>query len=105
MFQRPTAFNLAMQMSKYAYLGIDFYEVLRRCTENPARVMHRLNTIGTLQPGTYGDVAIFKPVETENEFGDRPYYEPDKQLREGHKIYKPMMTIKKGKIVYRDMLF
>lgn len=105
MNQRPTSFNLAMQMAKYTYLGMDFYEVLRRCTENPARVMHRLDTIGSLAVGNYGDVAIFKEIETNNEFGDRPYYDPEKQLRQGHRIFKPMMTIKKGKIVYRDMLF
>lgn len=105
MHQRPTSFNLAMQMSKYAFLGIEFFEVVRRCTENPARVMGRLDTIGTLTPGTYGDVAIFKEIECNNVFGDRPFYEPVKALRDGHKLYKPMMTIKKGKIVFRDMLF
>lgn len=105
MNQRPTSFNLAMQLSKYTFLGIDFYEALRRCTENPARVMGRLDTIGTLTPGTDADVAILNPIEWENEFGDRPYYVPERQLRKGKLLYKPMMTIKQGKIVYRDLLF
>lgn len=105
MNQRPTSFNLAMQLSKYTFLGIDFYEALRRCTENPARVMGRLDTIGTLTPGTDADVAILKPVEWENEFGDRPYYITERQLRKGKLLYKPMMTVKQGKIVYRDLLF
>lgn len=105
MNQRPTSFNLAMQLSKYTFLGIDFYEALRRCTENPARVMGRLDAIGTLTPGTDADVAILKPIEWENEFGDRPYYVPERQLRKGKLLYKPMMTIKQGKIVYRDLLF
>jgi dihydroorotase len=105
MNQRPTSFNLAMQMSKYVYLGMDFYEVLRRCTENPAKLMHRLNKIGSLKVGTQGDIAIFKEVQCQNEFGDRPYYDADCKVREGNKIFKPMMTIKKGKIVFRDMLF
>lgn len=105
MNQRPTSFSLAMQLAKYTFLGMDFYEVLRRCTENPAKVMGRLDTIGSLEPGTYGDVAILKPMEVKNEFGDRPYYDPARQLRMGHILYKPMMTIKQGKIVYRDLLF
>ena len=105
MYQRPTSFNLAMQIAKYTFLGIDFYEVLRRCTQNPALVMGRLNDIGTLSTGTNGDVAIFKRINCHNEFGDRPYYDEQRELRQGSKIYKPVMTIKRGKIVYRDMLF
>ncbi len=105
MYQRPTSFNLAMQISKYAYLGIDIYEVIRRCTENPARLMGRLDRVGSLSKGSCGDVAIFKSIETANEFGDRPYYEAKKALRMGVRIFKPMLTIKKGKLVYRDMLF
>ena len=105
MYQRPTSFNLAMQISKYAYLGIDIYEVIRRCTEIPAKVMNRLDRIGSLRKGSYGDVAVFKLIDTENEFGDRPYYEEQKALRMGKRIYKPMLTVKRGKLVYRDMLF
>ncbi len=60
--------------------------------------MGRLDTIGSLAPGTDADVAILKPVEWENEFGDRPYYVPERQLRKGKLLYKPMMTIKQGKI-------
>lgn len=29
MYQRPTSFNLAMQVSKYTYMGVDIYEVIR----------------------------------------------------------------------------
>ncbi len=39
MYQRPTSFNLAMQVSKYTYMGVDIYEVIRRCTELPAKIM------------------------------------------------------------------
>jgi predicted amidohydrolase len=34
MHLRPTSFNLAMQISRYVYLGIPLYEVIRRCTES-----------------------------------------------------------------------
>lgn len=105
MYQRPTSFNLAMQIAKYTYLGMDLYEVIRRCTENPARVMGRLGAMGTLSVGAAADVAIFKQVTSENEFGDRPYYEANKALRRGSSVYRPMLTVKKGKIVYRDICF
>ena len=105
MFQRPTAFNLAMQISKYAYLGMDIYEVIKRCSQMPAQVMGLSGQIGCLSKGAWGDVAVFKKLTTGNEFGDRPYYESTKQLRQGQYVYKPMLTVKKGKLVYRDILF
>ena len=105
MYQRPTSFNLAMQISKYAFLGIDFYEVLRRCTENPARDMGMLGEIGCLSKNSKADIVILKKIEHKNEFGDRPYYDKTRQLRIGNILYKPMLTMKNGTIVYRDMLF
>lgn len=105
MNQRPTSFSMAMQLSKYIDLGIDLYEVIRRCTEIPARVMHQLGTIGSLQPGTQADIAVFRPIEVENEFGDRPYYMKECSTREGYLRIKPEMTIKCGIIVYRDIQF
>ena len=71
----------------------------RNATYNASR---RCSIIDSLKDA---DVAILKPIEWENEFGDRPYYDPERQLRKGKLLYKPMMTIKNGKIVYRDMLF
>ena len=47
-------------MSKYLSLGLSLPEVLRRCTENPARVLGLEGEIGTLRPGARADIAVFK---------------------------------------------
>lgn len=105
MYQRPTSFSLAMQISKYAFLGIPFDEVIKMTTINPAKDLHLDQERGSLTVGHKADVAIFKKIEHENEFGDRPYYNPERALRKGNILYKPMLTIKDGQMVFRDMLF
>lgn len=105
MYQRPTAFNLAMQVSKYAYIGIPFEKTIELCTAAPARQLGFAHQIGSLTVGHVADIAVFKPICRETIFGDRPYGVADQQLITGDTVYKPMLTIKNGDIVYRDMLF
>ena len=105
MYLRPTAFSLAMQMAKYTHLGIPFYEVVRRCTINPARQMGIADCAGSLTVGHPADVAVFKPLEKENFFADRPFGNPDQKSTIGHTIYRPMLTLKSGEMVYRDIAF
>lgn len=105
MYQRPTAFNMAMQVSKYVYLGMDLYEVIKRCTVLPAASMGLDGIIGTLTPGADADVTVIRQEARYNEFGDRPYYDESCSIRKGNTIYHPVMTVKKGEIVYRDTSF
>lgn len=63
------------------------------------------DTIGSLTVGHAADIAVFKPVQSENVFGDRPSGAANQLLSVGHTIYKPMLTVKNGEMVYRDMLF
>ena len=39
MYQRPTSFNLIMQISKYENLGISFDTIISSCTETPAKLI------------------------------------------------------------------
>ncbi len=105
MYQRPTSFNLAMQVSKYTYMGVDIYEVIRRCTELPAKIMGMQGEIGTLAPGRNADVTVVRQETRYNEFGDRPYYDESRNIRKGNFIFHPVLTLKNGEIVYRDMTF
>lgn len=102
---RPTAFHMAMQVSKYIHLGIPLEKVIALCTEAPARQLGLEKTAGSLTVGHKADVAVFRPVSAENVFGDRPYGNKEQRLSMGNTIYKPMLTIKNGEMVYRDMLF
>jgi dihydroorotase len=56
MYQRPTVFNLAMQLSKYEHLGIPFEEVVRKCTEIPSKKI-----------GLYGEIGCLKEDKAEVE--------------------------------------
>ena len=105
MYQRPTSFSLAMQMNKYLHLGLTIDQVVERCTVNPARQMKRLSQIGTLTPGVAADVAVFRPDHAENQFGDRPFKDADCTLRQGNLSIRPVLTLKDGEMVYRDISF
>ena len=105
MLKRPTTFSLAMQMARYEALGISFTEVLRRCTVNPARDMGLEGGYGTLTVGGVGDVAVFRPHKREVIFGDRPNLSQDQATFVGNTVYEPVVTVKSGMVVYRNILY
>ena len=105
MHLRPTAFNMAMQLSKYTELGIPFGKAIELATVAPARHMNMLGEVGSLTPGHAADVAVFRPVERENVFGDRPYGSAIQHLHTGSTVYQPVLTLKDGEMVYRDVTF
>ncbi len=105
MHLRPTAFNMAMQVSKYANLRIPFEQVIRTATWNNAVNLGMEKEIGNLKVRMKADLAVFRPQETENIFGDRPYSNPERQERTGTLIYEPVLTVKDGEMVYRNVTF
>lgn len=98
-FLRPTAFSMANQLAKYAMLGIPEDELFGLCTINPAR--HMGIDAGTLSVGKVADIAVFRKEEKAVTFGDRP--DKSGQLRQGTYIYRPMLTVKNGEAVFRDI--
>ena len=105
MFRRPTSFSLAMQLARYVALGLDFKTVLQRCTVRPAQDLGLKNGEGTLSAGGVGDVAVFKKHEKEIVFGDRPNGDPGQRTLAGTVVYEPVVTVKSGMIVYRNILY
>ena len=103
MFKRPTTFSLAMQLARYESLGMEFKEILRRCTVNPARDMGLTGGEGTLTVGKTADAAVFRRREGEVLFGDRPNGDPDQHTWKGNIIYEPVVTVKGGQVVYRNI--
>lgn len=51
-------FDLPTTMAKMKLLGMQTFDIFRAVTENPARVLGRLGSIGTLKPEATGDVVI-----------------------------------------------
>ena len=101
MHLRPTTFNMANQLAKYSMLGIPEYELFKLCTINPARHM-KINA-GSLTVNSPADIAIFRREERRVIFGDRA--DKSAQIREGKFIYRPILTVKNGEIVFRDITF
>lgn len=105
MLKKPTTYSLAMQLARYEAMGIPFAAVLRRCTVAPARHMGLADGRGTLTVGGTADVAVFRRHEKEVVFGDRPNMDPDQVLFTGHAVYEPVVTVKSGMVVYRNILY
>ncbi|MCR5346390.1 MAG: amidohydrolase family protein [Fretibacterium sp.] len=105
MHLRPTAFSMANQLARYAFLGIPEEKLFALCTINPARQMGIADHAGSLTVGCTADIAVFRRKERNVEFGDRPYSDPACHLRTGSFIYRPMLTVKNGEVVFRDVEF
>lgn len=105
MYQRPTSFNLIMQISKYENLGISFDTIISSCTETPAKLLGIYDRSGALKPGYKADIAILRKIYKKNEFGDRPYSNSQRKIKVGDFIYNVMLTLKEGETVYRNNLF
>lgn len=87
-------------MSKFLELGLSLEEIIRLTTEAPAYYMGMTGQIGTLKPGAFADVAIFKLSDIDHvqlDAHDRPL--------ECHKLMVPQMTIRDGMIAYAAIDF
>ena len=105
MYLRPTAFSMANQLAKYSMLGIPEDELFTLCTVHPARHMKIDDVAGSLTEGHPADIAVFRREEFTPQFGDRPYSDETGSLRYGRYIYRPVMTVKNGEVVFRDIMF
>ena len=94
----PTVFGLPLIMSKYLALGMSLPDVVGACTANPAKLLGMQGQIGTLAPGAFADVAIFKlkdsTLQMRDVFGDA--------LTCG-RLFVPQLTMLSGKVVYRSI--
>ena len=102
---RPTAFSMANQLAKYRMLGIGMDALIGLCTAAPARYMGLEGQAGCLTPGAWGDVAVFREEPCSLPFGDRPFSDPQCRLRQGTSRLRPLLTVKRGEAVYRDIAF
>ena len=103
MYQYPTVFSLPMLASKYLNLGMALPEIIERVTSIPARITGLSAETGALRPGMCGDVAVFRIEERRVTFGDRRFTDPDCCCIEGQQVIKPLLTLRGGRIVFRDI--
>lgn len=79
-------------MSKFLALGLDLEEVVRRATTNPARVIDRVEGLGTLTVGAPADVSVLELVEEPVTFIDTA----GKRLR-GDRYLRPVTAVRAGR--------
>jgi len=93
-------FGLPLIMSKYLNLGISLKDVVKACTEIPARLIGMDGKIGTLMPGAYADIAIFKLKKMSIQIQDL-----SGEILKCKQVLLPQMTILNGRVVYSSLGF
>ena len=96
-YERPM-FSLPYMMSVFHALGLAFEEVIEKVTVAPARIMQMENEIGTIRKGAKGDLAIMRIDETPRIFKDT-----NKEELAVNRLFMPMITVKEGTILYRNI--
>lgn len=95
---REPVHSLPYIMSKYLMMGMELTDIIKSCTETPAKLMNMADEIGTMKVGAFADIAILKVVNKTIRFVDT-----NKEIRYGDRAIENQMTIKDGKIVYRSL--
>jgi len=79
-------------MSKFLNLGFSLEQVVAMSTVNPARIIGKVDKLGTLQLGAPADVAILELIEQPVEFVDTR-----NNKRQGTRYLKPVQTVRAGR--------
>ena len=91
----PYAKNLPTVLSKYLTMGMKLPDVIRAATATPAQIMGMEKKIGTLMPGAYADIAVFK---LKNIIFEHKDWCNDTLLAK--ELLVPQMTLSSGEIQY-----
>lgn len=92
--------SLPYVMSKLLAMGMDLADVIRASTSTPAELMGLAGTIGTLQPGAFADVSIFRLEEFPVQFEDAKM-----EYFCGRMLLCPQMTLKRGRVAFFQNTF
>ena len=79
-------------MSKFLNMGFSLEQVVAMASVNPARVIGRVEKLGTLQTGAPADVSILELVEERVTFVDTR-----KNSRQGDRWLRPVQTVRAGR--------
>lgn len=98
-WEKPS-FGLNHAMNLALNFGMDEVEILKATTYSPAKSLGMLDQIGTLQVGTRADIAILDIIPSKQLYFDR-----FENQEKGEKIFLPLMTIREGKVIFRQPFF
>jgi dihydroorotase len=85
-------YDLPTCMSKFLNLGLSLRDIVRATTARPAEVLGIERDIGTLAPGSFADVAVFRLHQ-----GTFPFYDIDGGMREGRELLTNTATVIGGR--------
>ncbi len=85
-------FDLPTCLSKFLHLGMPLPDVIRAATARPAQVIGRYPRLGSLRPGAYADIAMFRL-----ERGRFPLYDTFLNMREATTVLRNTLTLVDGR--------
>ena len=94
----PAVFGLPLIMAKYLALGLSLFEAVKACTATPAAQIGLAGRLGTLQPGAFADIAVFRLVEGATVFTDFAG-----EALTCRQLLIPQLTVCRGKVAYRSL--
>ena len=89
------AFDMPTVMSKFLNLGLTVDEVIERTTTAPAKAMRRPD-LGTIKPGSFADIALFRLEE-----GEHVFHDVHMNQRTGGKRLISTLTMIEGQVLPR----
>jgi dihydroorotase len=88
--------DLPTTMGKFLSLGMPLPDVIRAVTAAPARVLGRAGKLGTLEPGSVADVAVYALED-----GSFDYEDAHGQHITGRQRFVPTLTLRAGEVWWR----
>jgi dihydroorotase len=88
---RGPMFDLPTCLGKFMFLGMTLPQVIEAATANPAAALGLQGEVGTLKPGAYADIALFRVED-----GTFPYYDTRRVLRQGRQRLRNTLTLVGG---------
>lgn len=84
-------------MSKFLHMGLPLDQVVAMSTHVPAKLIGKVDKLGTLQVGAPGDVSILEMVEKDVDFVDAGGGGKKLNTRKGKRYLKPFKTVRAGR--------
>lgn len=98
-FVKP-GFSIVHAMCAWLAVGMNELDIFRAVTDIPAAKLGLSDEVGALEAGRTADIAIFdiveQPINMFDRFGGK---------LKGDRVFLPLMTFKKGEIVFRQIYF
>ena len=82
-----------------------FEKLIKAATWNNAENMVISDIVGSLKVGKHDYIAVFLLHEGKNFLVDRTFTDETASFRESNRVFEPVLTVKKGEMVYRNVTF